>query len=643
MFNSRSFLGLSYALFITQLALIGCADFEDTDGAGVDGVMPLLEPTEGELIPRFRPDEDDFYRVPWPSDARLHPDGGVDVGDIPTRNNAMVRDYVEALRAVKGYSTLPVVYIPFEAAGSLEDSQLPSPAETLEPEGTVQLIELSEQRCGERTPLEVKFEREGGDFMDAQTLQAAPMPGWVLRADTPYALVVTTSFGGAEHKTARGETFTRHLNAEAGDPALIESFELLRECLPKTDISPELIAVATVFSTQDPPKETRLMREVVWGEDTPIKDLELWARQVMLTNQDRVVYRGEAPFPIFQEGEPPYDEKGGLVFGDDGLPTIQRWETVPFLVVVPPDHPGPLNLLIWQDGTGAAIDGSLSRRHWLETLKNGFAIATFAPQFHKYRKRPNEDEILHSFNFFNPTSGRTVFRQQAAETSYFIRLLKERVLHEEALPPINTDRIFYGGHSQGALVGSLVAGVEPLIDTYVFSGVSAYLSETILSRKEPFDIVALLKNLLKTKDKVDRFHPIVQFAQTGADVVDTQNYAPYWRGWDGHPSGSDFLLINGQHDDTTSVLGMNALMTAGDISPVGAPGWDISPDNLRAVSELPLPVKNNQTALDGSPLTIGAILDADTGHFTLFEKLYASDAAINFWKSAATGDAVIEY
>lgn len=612
--------------------------------ADADAPAPIFVGARaGDLHPRFDPAASDFYRMPWPSDARRLPDGGVDLSDLPHATSNFAKAYISAVRAVRGFSTMPVIYIPFTQADGLSDDVLPSPAQTLRADATVQLVELSEDACGARTPLEVIFDAQGAKYVDAQTLKIAPVPGWVLRPDTPYALIVTTQFGGPAHRTARSQAFADALSGRADDSALNRSFDPLRRCLPDTPLDAEDIAIATVFHTQDPVAETRAMRDVVWSPSTPVGELTGWQRDEGRSNARRTVYTAHAPFPIFQRGEPPYRTEGGLEFDAAGTPIIQRWESVPFLVTVPPQHAGPLKLLIWSSGTGAVLGNNLNRRHWLEALDNGFAIAEFVPQFHEFRGDGNFDTIMDSFNFLNPVAGRTGFRQQAAETSYFIRLLREKVAHHPDLPAIDTERVFYGGHSQGSLVGSLVAGSEPRIDTYLFSGVAAYLTETILARKDPFDIADLLQSLLQDPTPLDRFHPFIHMAQLGADVVDTQNYAPRWAGWPEHPGGSHIFIINGQHDDTTSVLGMNALLTAGDIHPVGRPGWNIDPYGLREVEVYPTPVQGNRRAFNGEPLTVGAYLHADTGHFTLFDILEASEAAVNFWVSSARGRAVIDY
>ena len=211
------------------------------------------------------------------------------------------------------------------------------------------------------------------------------------------------------------------------------------------------------------------------------------------------------------------------------------------------------------------------------------------------------------------------------------------------LPDVATDRVFYGGHSQGALVGAMVAGVEPRIDTYMLSGVGSYLSETVIYRKEPFDVAGLVQSLLGVHRPIDRFHPIVQMAQLGADVIDPHNYARYWKGFDGHEQGSSVFIIDGKLDQTTATISMNALMTTADLPPTGAAGWDVNPYKLRHLEHYDPPVKGNRESVDGHPLTFGAFLSPTNNHFTLYENRTAARTAINFWASSADGQAVINY
>ncbi len=620
------------------LLLAGCGASADSP-RGIEKVAAV----DGDLVPRYEPDGDGFYRMPWPSDFRVTDQGTVDVSDIPGANRPFVAKYVDMLATIHGFSTMPVAYIPFTGDVVPADDALPSPKASLEPDSPIQLIDLSDEGCGQRTPVETVYDKEGDEYIDPNTLKIAPIPGWPLRRSRPYAFIVTTKFGGSGHATARPQAFADYLNGEGDDQKLDDSFEPLRKCLPKTNLKAKDIALATVFTTQDPIAATRKLRQKVWSNDVPIKPISDWYRWQAKSTSTYTVYHGTAHFPIFQKGHPPYSQEGGLVFNSAGRPVIQRWEDVPIAVTVPVDHPNPLKLLIWEDGTGAWLGSHIGDKHIVGALDHGFAVATFVPQFHHGRGTHDYDPEMDTFNYTNPVSGRTVFRQQIAETSYFIRLLEDQLPKLQGMPTISTSRIFYGGHSQGALVGAMVAGVEPRIDTYMLSGVGSYLSETVIYRKEPFDVAALVQNLLGVHRAIDRFHPIVQMAQLGADVIDPHNYARFWKGFDGHEQGSNVFIIDGKLDQTTATISMNALMTVADVPPAGTPGWDVDPYQLRDLQQYDPPVEANRQSLDGHALTFGAFLSPDNNHFTLYDNPKATKAAINFWATAAEGQAAIDF
>jgi hypothetical protein len=621
------------------IALSGCGEpFEEEQK-----VLEKVEAANGDFMPRYEPDEASFYRMPWPSDARVSDSGTIDLSDIQNAGDSFVRKYVRTLSTIHGFSTMPVAYIPFSTDKKPSIGSLPEPAESLDAGSSVQLIDMSEEGCGQRVPIESVWDAEGDKFIDPNTLKVSPIPGFPLRPATPYAFIVTTGFGGRGAPTGRPQTFADYLNGDGSDEALSESFEPLRECLPYTDLAAAQVAVATVFTTQDPVEETRRLRETVWSEDTELQGVRDWEEWTEKSTDDYIVFRGTLKAPIFQRGVAPYPNDGDLEFDEDGRAVIQRWESVPFSVTVPTSPDGPLNLLIWEDGTGANLASHVGDEHVVKAVANGFAVAAFVPQFHEGRPNASSDPVMDTFNYLNPQSGRTVFRQQVAETSHFIRLLEEKVIKLDELPEIDTERIYYGGHSQGALIGAMVAGVEPRIDTYALNGVGSYLTETIIFRKDPFDIAALVQNLFGVSRDIDRFHPIVQMAQLGADVVDPHNYARHWTGWGDGVGGASVFLINGKYDDTTSTVSMNALMASADVPVVGEPGWDVAPWDVRDVEMVDPPVEANRESTSGKPLTFGAYLTADQGHFTIYYEQDATDAMVGFWTSSAAGSAVIDY
>lgn len=623
----------------------------DVDAGGDGSAEDVLEVVDDplELVPRFAPfhPDGDFFRMPWPNDWRRQPDGRVDLSDFPRTDPLLLRHMIEVIEAeVDGFSTMPVVYVEFDQA--VPDEALPSASVTLEMDASVQLIDLSHDGCGRRVPLVVTFDPEGHEYRPPNVLMGAPVVGFPLDPITPYGLVVTRDFGAEVglHTRAPSE-MGEVLRGEHADEALNTVYQPLIDCLGRdptagASLAISDVAVATVFTTQDPVYETRLMRDQVADPsrtEAPVVVDFAYDSDRSQPGRQRV-YKGSYETPIFQVGNPPYNSDGGIELDDEGEPVVQRWERVPFSVTFPgqSEGDGPFPAIIWSDGTGATLFHHLGGEPVQDALAAGFAVATFAPQFHDERAVPGSDPVLHSFNFNNPESGRTVFRQQVVDTAYFVRVLREGVTEVDLdMPTLSTDRLLYGSHSQGSLVGAMVAGIEPEIDAFVLNGTGGYISETIIERKSPFDIEATLRTLLFVDEPLDLYHPVIQLVQMGADPVDNHNYARYWRGWPDHPSGSHVFLTNGMNDHTTPRRLIDMLTIAGDAAPLDPPGWDVDPHHVWSREPESLPIQGNRTALDDSPLTLGSYLDPETGHYTIYDVPEIRATAVGFWSSALEG------
>ena len=95
------------------------------------------------------------------------------------------------------------------------------------------------------------------------------------------------------------------------------------------------IAVASVFTTQDPVSELFEMRDYVHSLPAPsVRELDSLGVQRGIVNYEIFVGRYNAP--RFQEGEIPYKtEGGGIVFDEEGKPVIQGEEDLRFSLSVP--------------------------------------------------------------------------------------------------------------------------------------------------------------------------------------------------------------------------------------------------------------------------------------------------------------------
>ncbi|MBN1944119.1 MAG: hypothetical protein JW797_00530 [Bradymonadales bacterium] len=592
------------------------------------------------LHPRFDPEGAGFFRMPWPSDYRRDENGHLLLDDFPQATHFMVELYVtSAERNLTGFSTMPVVYVGFDRDPTA--ASLPEPAETLSSSSPVQLVDVSLEGCGERIPIEVHFEIEGDPFLDPNTLKAAPVPGFVLAPDRPYALVILRSFGAeADLVTSPPELFSQILGDTAESTALAATYTPLLDCAETAGIDLDEVAMATVFTTQNPTDECRKMRnQVADPAQTAAPVVTGWSYSEEGSRDNEFdTYIGRYQTPIFQEGTTPYAiTGGGLVLDEEGEPVVQRWEEVRFALSFPLQGSSPYPVMIWEPGTGDGLLEYTQYSMMRDGLAAGFAIASFEPQFHGTRSGTTAEPVLHSFNYLNPEAGRTGFRQQAVDTAYFVRVVREALDELPNLPALDTTTLLYAGHSQGAIVGGLIAGVETELVAYGINGIGAYLSITIIERKTPQDINSEITSLLGLSNPLDQFHPVVALAQLLGDVVDPINYAPFWRGWEDHPEGNSLFLTNGMHDATTPLRGLNAMTISGGVQPIDPPGWDVDPFDVWEMEPAELPIQGNTLSFGGNELTIATELVAETGHSTIYQRPEVRARAVRFWLSALQG------
>lgn len=606
----------------------------DTDAADSGTDTTDIGRDEGPDVPpdptairfRYERDGEGFYRLPWPSDGRVGPLGGPDLSDFPNRT-ATLDLYLDEVEAVRGFAMMPVAY--FASHTEIPEDVLPETLATVESNSPVQLIDLSAENCGERLPLDMLLNAEADAFNDAGTLQIANAIGTILEPGRTYGFVILRSFGDpAGLHTPRPPEFDADLMAAA-------HLQPLRDCLPQTDLSLDDVAVATVFTTQDPIGEMQRLRDFVMDPDkVETRDLvswgfsEAWSRKSLRL----ISYEGTVQMPVFQDGLSPYTSEGGaLVFDDQGEPVIQRWEEVDIVVAwrtfeEPP--PGPRPILVFEDGTGWTPWNHL-RGNWVnDALNAGFVVASFIPQFHGGRAGFGGSTEISTYNLVNPRAARGNFRQQAAEASYFVRLLREQIAQLDGPPELDTDRIVYGGHSQGAMCGSILAAVEDQYLAYALNGLSTFFTLTILHRKDIIDFELVVRSVFNLDRMLDRYYPILQMVQLGAEAVDPHNYAPRWK--------NDVFVVNGLLDDTTTKRGMDHLTMVGNLPPLTQPGWEVDEQGVWDGVPVSAPVEDNAQDASGAH-TRATLLDGERGHGTIYRNTRSRQMAIDFWLSAVEG------
>jgi len=613
--------------------------------AAVAGCSPERPEAVDEPLPSWVAEADEFYDAPWPSDARRDDDGTIDLAAFPDPSSVdLVSSYVERAEALDGFGTTSATYFPLD--GPLPPERLPTPSESMEPGAGVFLINIDPDSpgWGETTPLRFELLPEATEWHPDHVLAAAPVPGHPMRPATTYAMVVTTSVVAPNP----GYTATLAADHPAHDPRLAHALRFHGVALDR-------VAVASVFTTYDPVEEMARIADFLQHDVAP-PDLSQSPLELLGEFDDYLAWRTHYPSPVFTFGERPYGTEGGeFRFDADGRPQVASWDDMragvctPLRLDDPP--PGGWPVVIYQHGTGGSYRTHCNSNGAFEVAARlgveGVVTIGLDQPLHGTRVGPVPSSDLSHFNFTNPDSGLTNFRQGAADAIYLARALADRpwVLQTEdgREVPLDPDRVMFMGHSQGGLTGAIAApffGND--VKATVLSGAGAVLSITLIERKDLFDFQALVEQLLGFEDDevLTELHPAMSLIQTLSDVTDPVNYAPYWHArkgtWRGHRP-APVLLTSGTLDAATPYRTALALAAAARLPVVGEAATNIEALTLHGLMPDPLPTAANLTGFDERPFTGGFAQYWGGSHFVIFEEEHAAQLYVNYLRSTADG------
>ncbi len=604
-----------------SLTLFAC-----TSEVTLSGALPV---NEGE----------GFFDTPFPSDTRLV-DGHPDLSGFPNPAAIAILDtYLTVDTEVDGWGTNSPLYVQFEEA--IDTSALPSAGASIQNDSPVMLLDVDNDSPtrGQAIPLQFEWTEAEDLYHPRNLLAMAPVFGFTLRPATTYALVLRSPL-------ARPGVMA-DVWGQDGDPA----YRGLEEILRQRGVEPTDVALASVFTTQDPTKEMARFARAI-HEEIGLGPVETSVELV----DDRgfvSVYTGYVTIPIWQHGTRPYrSEGGGFEVNEAGVPQIAAWERVKFGLTIPSGTApaGGWPLVLYSHGTGGNFGSFYSSPNNDDEgpvmAHEGVAMFGISQPLHYDRGTPETDVELDSFNFMNPTAGRCNFRQGALDQVYLAHVLTAAPLtfHAGAEDlPINTAKAAYFGHSQGGLVGAIAAPFfsEDMVAAG-FSGTGGGLSLTIVLRKDPFDIAALLKVLLQIPEaqEITTMHPVIGVIQMLSEVTDPLNYANVWfaeePAWPARPLPIE--LTEGLHDADTPSVATEALAAAGRVPIVGDPATDPLAMELRGLALDTLPTRRNARDWDGEAITAGLAQFPDNGHFAIYENRDARRFYRDFLSSALAGD-----
>ncbi|MEZ4226046.1 MAG: hypothetical protein R3B13_34180 [Polyangiaceae bacterium] len=509
-------------------------------------------------------DPSHFFDVPYPNDLRRDDQGHPELSGFPNPNDlGLLKGFVNVAVQAKGFSTLSVAQLRFTAPlAPLSKGDVIA----AEPSSPILLIEVDPDSPDRGKLLPVVAETLAEDlYTPSNMLAVSPRPGFVLRANTTYAVVVRTSLLDADGRPLVQSPVLRRLSRDAplgdAEAAGATVHALVWEALDDLGVPRGDVAATTLFTTGDVVQETA---EIAQGLEqkyqlsingmSHLDDAEI---------PDVCIIQGEIEYPQFQKGTPPYNTEGLFEFGSDGLPVEQRKEVAPIKLVIPktemPPNGYPLVLNIHGSGgysiamlrpvgddgkPGAPIGPALPYAF------RGFATAGSAMPVNPERlPGASETAYLNTANF---VALRDTFRQGLIEMRLFLSALEKleigpAMLANCAGPTLpagamafkfDLSKLVLTGQSMGGMYTNMLSAIEPRIKAVVPTGAGGHWTHFIFLTPLNNGLFPGALNLaLGTTGTLSHVHPVVSLAAAALEPADPIVYVPRIsrRPLEGHP------------------------------------------------------------------------------------------------------------
>lgn len=624
---------LTWSLLACSFLLVGCGDDDgDSASSGVPGTRAAFDLAADLADPAH------FYDAPYPSDLRLDADRHPQLAGYPNpKSIGIVDGLVQSASEARGFPTLPVIYFHFDGALAprLLDDVVPG-----DKTSPILLVDVDAKSPEHGRLIPVVALTTGTDvYLPEHLLAIAPRPGFVLRPDTSYGVVVMRS-ANDETGSPLGvpPTLARlALGKPRGDreKAAAPVFAPLFETLGTLELDPKEVAAATVFTTGDVVKEVEALSSKVREKyDVTLANLALYDDPEVT---DLCILQGTVELPQFQTGKPPFSSDGRFEFDASGAPVEQRKETAPFKIVLPKSpmpaagYPLVLNVHgsggfsvamvrpVLDDGTlGPAIGPAFPYAN------RGFAMAGMAMPLNPERL-PGAASTAY-LNANNLAAIRDTFRQGTIELRLFLQALEKLEIPPSALgsctgPTLpagatsfhfDTKKMALTGQSMGGMLTNILGPIEPHLRVAVPTGAGGHWTHFIMHTPlSGGKFPALIKLVLAADEPLSFVHPVLGLGAAALEAADPIVYVPRLakRPLAGHPV-RPIYEPSAPQDSYFDTLTYDAMALAYEHPQAGTSQWSSMQDalTLKGLDGLvPFPIENNLKSEDGTPYT-GAVM-----------------------------------
>ena len=611
--------------------------------------------------------EGDFFRLPFPNDAR-RTGSRVDLSGFPTPGVGIlgvdpVKLYVDAIEANdRAWGAFPTVY--FRFSGMID-------YQSLGQTGAVNWIDVTPgaPELGQNRGLSWYYSVGRRTYLCENWMGLRRPIGEPLRPGHTYAVWLSTSV-----TAPGGDTIRRSANliallddAVPDDPALEPIHDLyapFRDYLSAQNRDPSTVLIATVFTVDDHQATMESIADAVadldpptatdWVQcdtdvESPCPDAE-GERACGAPTADYDEYHALVSLPIFQEGTPPYltPADGGsiVVTADPPRQDVCLSLTVPTGTAPAAGWP----LVVTAHGTGGSFRSHV-RPEVAGVLSQGttkFAVLGIDQVVHGPRRgasTESPDNLF--FNFLNPDAARGNPLQGAADQLSLLRFAATIDGTGDMPTTIDPAGITYFGHSQGGTEGSLML---PYADDYhaaVLSGNGGSLLQALLNKTSPVNIKALLPLLIQDPSLNDGSNtgdmsPVLTLLQQWIDPADPLNFARLLRTPPtGHAMKNTFEVY-GLADSYSPFLTLWNYSIAGGFVQVD-PFIDdeVEDQNIQlelGLAHAPAPLSGNLgTMMFTHGMRQYEPARGDDGHFVVFDVPQANEDMVRFLSMAASG------
>jgi hypothetical protein len=543
-------------------------------------------------------DDGDFFRLPFPNDARRK-NGRPDLSGFPTPGAEVLgydlldrwARYVEA--TADGFTAYPTMIVRF--SGALDTG-------SVQTQGAVKLMDLTGVR---EVAVQWSYGTARSKYVCANALTARPIAGAPLEPGHTYALLVTNAIkanGGANVEVAAD--FKAVVGgADPGAPlsAAWTAYAPLRAWAASKSFDLGTLLTASVFTVGKHRDLAKGIADQVTAAPAPA--VASWVKCGSAPSPcpdaagDRACGTGDPAFdelhalvtlPVWQKGKAPYlaPEDGGDVAVDGaGKPVQQGTEQVCMSLTIPKGAAMPASgwpVAIWSHATGgsfrsAITDGVAKRLASADGGAASIAVLSIDGVAHGTRRGGSQATPASLWNATsNPQATRGRALQAASDVAALVRLASQLDVPANASPTgaaFKLGPVMTLGHDQGATATSLAA---PYVATkgVALAGVSASFSDALRSKKQPVDFFDVAPVVLG-ETTLTPFHPALTILQNAIDPGDPLDHAG------GVASQGKHVFVIYSQNDTFSTRPMQLAYTLpaglGVANPPGSVG---SPEDI---------------------------------------------------------------